>query len=127
MRIGGIDLPARLGVTGGLNSPVESQLPFKSTTYSLSLVNKIIGANLHSASLMGSTKGQPQVQSLTVDEESTGQRLDNFLIRHLKGVPKTHVYRIIRSGEVRVNKGRASRRYTSGMRRRGAFAAGADL
>ncbi|MDE3232484.1 MAG: RluA family pseudouridine synthase, partial [Pseudomonadota bacterium] len=35
-------------------------------------------------------------------------RLDNFLIRHLKGVPKTHVYRIIRSGEVRINKGRAS-------------------
>jgi len=45
---------------------------------------------------------------LTVDEESAGQRLDNFLIRHLKGVPKTHIYRIIRSGEVRVNKGRAS-------------------
>ena len=48
------------------------------------------------------------VKWLTVDEESAGQRLDNFLIRHLKGVPKTHVYRIIRSGEVRVNKGRAS-------------------
>jgi len=50
----------------------------------------------------------PQVKWLDVDEESAGQRLDNFLIRHLKGVPKTHVYRIIRSGEVRVNKGRAS-------------------
>jgi 23S rRNA pseudouridine955/2504/2580 synthase len=48
------------------------------------------------------------VKWLTVDEESAGQRLDNYLIRHLKGVPKTHVYRIIRSGEVRVNKGRAS-------------------
>ena len=44
---------------------------------------------------------------LEVDAESDGQRLDNFLIRHLKGVPKTHLYRIIRSGEVRVNKGRA--------------------
>lgn len=44
---------------------------------------------------------------MTVGEESVGQRLDNFLIRQLKGVPKTHVYRIIRSGEVRVNKGRA--------------------
>lgn len=43
-----------------------------------------------------------------VDAESAGQRLDNFLIRQLKGVPKTHVYRIIRSGEVRINKGRAS-------------------
>ncbi len=48
------------------------------------------------------------VQTLQVDEESAGQRLDNFLVRHLKGVPKTHVYRIIRSGEVRVNKGRAA-------------------
>ena len=48
-----------------------------------------------------------QVQSVTVDENGAGQRLDNFLMRHLKGVPKTHVYRIIRSGEVRVNKGRA--------------------
>ena len=49
-----------------------------------------------------------EVRHLFVDEESTGQRLDNFLIRHLKGVPKTLVYRIIRSGEVRINKGRAS-------------------
>lgn len=48
------------------------------------------------------------VQHITVDEESAGQRLDNYLIRILKGVPKTHVYRIIRSGEVRRNKGRAS-------------------
>ncbi|HEY1103875.1 MAG TPA: RluA family pseudouridine synthase [Burkholderiaceae bacterium] len=45
---------------------------------------------------------------LTVDAESAGQRLDNFLLRHLKGVPKTHVYRIIRSGEVRINKGRVA-------------------
>jgi 23S rRNA pseudouridine955/2504/2580 synthase len=50
----------------------------------------------------------PQVKTVIVDEDSAGQRLDNFLMRHLKGVPKTHVYRIIRSGEVRVNKGRAS-------------------
>lgn len=50
----------------------------------------------------------PQVKTVLVEEDSAGQRLDNFLMRHLKGVPKTHVYRIIRSGEVRVNKGRAS-------------------
>ncbi len=43
-----------------------------------------------------------------VDEAGEGQRLDNFLMRLLKGVPKTHVYRVIRSGEVRVNKGRAA-------------------
>jgi 23S rRNA pseudouridine955/2504/2580 synthase len=47
------------------------------------------------------------VRKLTVDEAGEGQRLDNFLLRVLKGVPKTHVYRVIRSGEVRVNKGRA--------------------
>jgi len=41
-----------------------------------------------------------------VDENHAGQRVDNFLITHLKGVPKTHIYRIIRKGEVRVNKGR---------------------
>ena len=50
----------------------------------------------------------PVVRQVTVDAEFAGQRLDNFLLRELKGVPKTHVYRIIRSGEVRVNKGRAS-------------------
>ena len=49
-----------------------------------------------------------QASTLSVDAESAGQRLDNFLMRHLKGVPKTHVYRIIRSGEVRVNKKRAA-------------------
>ena len=43
---------------------------------------------------------------LTVGDDAAGQRIDNFLIRSLKGVPKSHVYRILRSGEVRVNKGR---------------------
>ena len=45
---------------------------------------------------------------MSVDAESDGQRLDNYLLRELKGVPKTLIYRIIRSGEVRLNKGRAS-------------------
>ena len=57
---------------------------------------------------MSSTDSSPSVRYLTVDENSSGQRLDNFLIRELKGVPKTHIYRIIRSGEVRRNKGRVS-------------------
>jgi 23S rRNA pseudouridine955/2504/2580 synthase len=43
---------------------------------------------------------------VTVGEESAGQRVDNFLMRILKGVPKSHIYRILRSGEVRVNRGR---------------------
>ncbi len=49
----------------------------------------------------------PRVRKLIIDEASAGQRLDNFLLRCLKGVPKTHVYRIVRSGEVRINGGRA--------------------
>jgi 23S rRNA pseudouridine955/2504/2580 synthase len=51
------------------------------------------------------------VQILTVGEENDGQRIDNFLIGHLKGVPKSYIYRIIRRGEVRVNKGRKSASY----------------
>ena len=51
-------------------------------------------------------KPLPAARTIEVDPESEGQRLDNFLLRHLKGVPKTHIYRIIRSGEVRINKGR---------------------
>ena len=47
------------------------------------------------------------VNLVTVGEESAGQRVDNFLARTLKGVPKSHIYRILRSGEVRINGGRA--------------------
>ena len=64
------------------------------------MAQTIIGAKNHSSPTQG-------VQRLQIDEGSAGQRLDNFLIRELKGAPKTLVYRIIRSGEVRVNKGRA--------------------
>lgn len=55
---------------------------------------------------MSSSDPSLSVRYLSVDEHSAGQRLDNFLIRELKGVPKTHIYRIIRSGEVRRNKSR---------------------
>jgi 23S rRNA pseudouridine955/2504/2580 synthase len=46
------------------------------------------------------------VRMVRITDAHAGQRVDNFLIRELKGVPKTHVYRIVRSGEVRVNGGR---------------------
>ena len=49
----------------------------------------------------------PAVHLQTIGPEEAGQRLDNYLLRWAKGVPKSHVYRIIRSGEVRVNKKRA--------------------
>jgi 23S rRNA pseudouridine955/2504/2580 synthase len=46
------------------------------------------------------------VTMVEIDEGSCDQRIDNFLCKHLKGVPKSHIYRILRSGEVRVNKKR---------------------
>jgi len=46
------------------------------------------------------------VNHLAIDEAGAGQRVDNFLLRVLKGVPKSHIYRILRSGEVRVNRKR---------------------
>ncbi|MEO6421779.1 MAG: RluA family pseudouridine synthase [Candidatus Nitrotoga sp.] len=46
-----------------------------------------------------------------INEGSCDQRIDNFLCKHLKGVPKSHIYRILRSGEVRVNKKRVNQTY----------------
>lgn len=52
-----------------------------------------------------------QVQLVTISEEEAGQRIDNYLLRICKGVPKSHIYRVLRSGEVRVNKGRIDQTY----------------
>ncbi len=51
------------------------------------------------------------VRFVEIDEHHAGQRIDNFLLNYLKGVPKTHIYRIIRKGEVRINKGRTKPLY----------------
>jgi len=53
----------------------------------------------------------PGVRLLEVTADEAGQRIDNFLARHLKGVPKTYIYRILRRGEVRVNSGRIQAKY----------------
>ncbi|WP_411725314.1 23S rRNA pseudouridine(955/2504/2580) synthase RluC [Methyloglobulus sp.] len=53
----------------------------------------------------------PQVQWVEITENHSEQRLDNFLITRLKGVPKSRIYRIVRKGEVRVNKGRVDVKY----------------
>ncbi len=52
--------------------------------------------------------GADQVSYVTVGPEAAGQRLDNFLLRLAKGVPQSHLYQIVRSGQVRVNKARAT-------------------
>lgn len=53
-----------------------------------------------------SQSDRPSVQFFTVESNQDGQRLDNFLLSRLKGVPKSLLYRLIRKGEIRVNKGR---------------------
>src|SRR5258707_15378320 len=49
----------------------------------------------------------PAVRYIEVAEDEAGQRIDNYLLARLKGVPKSRIYRIIRSGEVRINMKRA--------------------
>jgi len=56
-------------------------------------------------------QNQSPAQFVNIAEEEAGQRIDNFLLRVCKGVPKSHIYRILRSGEVRVNKGRIDQTY----------------
>jgi len=59
----------------------------------------------------GGKTTQTGVRYLEIDQNRAGQRLDNFLLRQLKGVPKSRVYRLLRRGEVRVNRGRAGPDY----------------
>ena len=62
-------------------------------------------------SLSKAPERRPAATSAEVDEAGAGQRLDNFLVRRLKGVPKSHVYRLLRTGQVRVNSRRADPTY----------------
>jgi 23S rRNA pseudouridine955/2504/2580 synthase len=111
---------------------VTAKLTSKSITYGARVVQRIIGAKVgaarkaprrpapapkpavplpprqKAAAPAAASAEAPAVQHLRVGEDGAGQRLDNYLVKTLKGVPKTHVYRIIRSGEVRVNRGRAA-------------------
>lgn len=60
------------------------------------------------------TNSAPSVRFVEIGAEQAGQRIDNFLVKLCKGVPKSHLYKAIRSGEVRVNKGRISAEYRLG-------------
>lgn len=55
--------------------------------------------------------GKNSVSMVTIGEDGEGQRIDNYLLKRLKGVPKSHVYRILRKGEVRANKKRVDATY----------------
>ncbi len=52
------------------------------------------------------TQNRPQVRKISVTAREDGQRIDNFLMKQFSGVPKSHIYRLLRSGQVRVNGGR---------------------
>ena len=74
------------------------------------------GVSQSAGALQGRFDQKPEPEAVASDRasyrvigpEAEGQRLDNYLIRIAKGVPKSHVYRIVRQGEVRVNKGRVA-------------------
>src|SRR3981189_2592150 len=62
--------------------------------------------NGSSAQIINKMKDLSNVASIEVDTGSEGQRIDNFLMRVCKGVPRSHIYRVLRTGEVRVNSRR---------------------
>ena len=59
----------------------------------------------------GSERRAPAARTALVGEEGADQRVDNFLLRELKGVPRSHIYRLLRGGEVRVNSRRVDATY----------------
>jgi 23S rRNA pseudouridine955/2504/2580 synthase len=69
------------------------------------------GARDNSSSIDQFPPAPAQVRLITISDEEADQRIDNFLLRICKGVPKSHIYRVLRSGEVRVNKGRIDQTY----------------
>lgn len=69
------------------------------------------GEQMDSGSISQSSQVNVQVRLITISHEECDQRIDNFLLRLCKGVPKSHIYRVLRSGEVRVNKGRIDQTY----------------
>lgn len=74
-------------------------------------LERFSGKEAETLSPSRSSQVSPQVQLITISDEESGQRIDNFLLRICKGVPKSHIYRVLRSGEVRVNKGRIDQTY----------------
>src|SRR5215813_509387 len=67
--------------------------------------------NGSSAQIINKMKDLSNVTSIEVDSGSEGQRVDNFLMRVCKGVPRSHIYRILRTGQVRVNSRRVDATY----------------
>lgn len=93
-------------------------MPFTVFDMELSHINQakykqqfLLSLTTNNARMRAMSEEQQKVTWQTVDAEYAGQRIDNFLLARLKGVPKSLVYRILRKGEVRVNKKRAKPDY----------------
>ncbi|HEB82921.1 MAG TPA: RluA family pseudouridine synthase [Gammaproteobacteria bacterium] len=65
----------------------------------------------HSDTTSPSRPVRQNARELIISEQQAGQRIDNFLVKHLKGIPRSHIYRLLRSGQVRVNSGRKKAHY----------------
>ncbi len=94
---------APVGVKQGLR---QDSKPGKGRSSGSAANSKGKEGELKSPSRSEGNVHNPKAYFVEVDAEHAGQRVDNFLVTHLKKVPKAHIYRIIRKGEVRVNKGR---------------------
>jgi 23S rRNA pseudouridine955/2504/2580 synthase len=79
----------------------KSLKPFIASSFPPGLVESRAMENQH----------KPAVQLMDISAEQAGQRIDNFLLRILKGVPKSRIYRLLRKGEVRVNRSRTRPEY----------------
>jgi 23S rRNA pseudouridine955/2504/2580 synthase len=90
----------------GLYNRCETIISFK-----MKDLARFSGKEAQTSVLPRPSEVSPQVRLITISEEESGQRIDNFLLRICKGVPKSHIYRVLRSGEVRVNKGRIDQTY----------------
>lgn len=100
-------------VTDSAHSSVKYSNNQKNQQWKAAKVTTLMynGAVLIKWSPMKTEQAQQQVRLVTIDEDHAGQRIDNFLMTQLKGVPKSMVYRIVRKGEVRVNKKRIKPEY----------------
>lgn len=101
------DDPAATGTTGleYIHDPLTKQKPIHECCRDAGCAMR------REAPPVGERVVARQVRRETIDEASDGQRIDNYLAKMCKGVPKSHVYRILRSGEVRVNGGRVAPTY----------------
>lgn len=101
------NLIAAIEPKGQDTTPLKASVPrSKSPADAVSAPQLDLSAALQPVGGQGSAP-----QYVCIDAESDGQRIDNFLLRVIKGVPRSHLYRILRRGEVRVNKGRIKADY----------------